>query len=100
MGEIEIEGYVVEWDDDKNAINFRKHGIYFDEAARVFLDDNRIENYDEFHSDDEERIRVIGKVNAVLFVVYTDRVEKYRLISARYADKKEKEEYYGQYSYL
>ena len=100
MGEMEIGDYIVEWDDKKAEINFKKHGIRFKFAARVFLDKNRIEDYDELHSDDEERIKVIGKVDKVLFVIYTERQDKYRLISARYANKKEIDDYYGQYSYL
>ncbi len=100
MSEIDIESLIVEWDDEKNEINKRKHGIYFEDAARIFLDENRIENYDELHSIEEDRYKVIGKVDDILFVIYTEREEKYRLISARYANKKEVEEYYGQYSYL
>ena len=100
MGEIIVGDYIVEWDDTKAEINFKKHKIYFEDAARIFLDDNRIEDYDENHSDFEDRIRVIGKVDKVLFVIYTERGEKFRMISARYADKKEEDEYYGQYSYL
>lgn len=100
MSEIIVEEYIVEWDDDKNEKNFRKHRIYFEDAARIFLDDNRIEIFDELHSDDEERIMVIGRVKNILAVIYTERGEKYRLISARKATKKEEEEYYGQYSYL
>ena len=100
MGEIEIEDFIIEWDDEKNDLNYKKHKIYFEDAARIFLDDNRIEDYDEFHSDDEERIKTIGMVRKILVVVYTERGEKYRLISARRADKNEEAEYYGQYSYL
>ena len=100
MGEIEIGDYIVEWDDKKAAINKKKHKITFEFAAKVFLDENRIENYDEFHSNDEERIKTIGKVRGILTVIYTERGEKYRLISARRADKNEEAEYYGQYSYL
>ena len=100
MGEIFIEDYIVEWDDEKNQKNYRKHGIYFEDAARIFLDDNRIEEYDELHSDFEDRYKVIGRVDEIFFVIYTERGEKFRLISARYATKKEVEEYYGQYSYL
>ena len=98
MGEIELEGFIVEWDDNKNAINRRKHGISFEKAAEIFLDDYRIEDFDLEHSDGEERIRVIGMVDKVLFVVYTERGEKYRLISARNATKYEKEDYYGQFN--
>ena len=100
MGEIEIENYIVEWDDNKAEINYKKHGIRFKTAARVFLDENRYDDYDELHSDDEERIKTVGRVGKILAVVYTERKEKYRIISARYATKKEIDDYYGQYSYL
>ncbi len=100
MGEIEVGGYIVEWDDKKYIINVKKHGVYFEDAARIFLDDNRIEEFDELHSDFEERQKVIGKVMDILVVIYTERGEKYRLISARLADDKEEEEYYGQYPSL
>ena len=91
---------VIEWDDNKAAINKRKHGISFKMAARIFLDDNRIEDFDDEHSDDEERIKVLGIVEKVLVVIYTERREKLRLISARYANKDEEDEYYGQYPHL
>lgn len=97
MGEIDIGEYVVEWDDDKNELNWKKHKLYFEDAARVFLDDNRIDYFDEDHSDYEERWKVIGKVRNVLVVIYTEREEKLRIISARKAEKEEREEYYGQY---
>jgi uncharacterized DUF497 family protein len=44
---------------------------------------------------DEERWQTLGKVDKVLFVVYTERGEKMRLISARIANKVEKRSYYG-----
>ena len=100
MGGIEIGEYIVEWDDNKAAKNIEKHKINFEDAARIFLDERRIEYYDELHSDKEDRYKVIGKVDEVLFVIYTERGERLRLISARYANKKEVQEYYGQYSYL
>jgi hypothetical protein len=100
MGEIEIGEYVVEWDDVKAELNWKKHKIYFEDAARIFLDDNRIDVYDELHSDDEDRWKVIGKVRDILAVIYTERREKLRIISARYATKEEEEEYYGQYQDL
>lgn len=100
MGEIEIGDYIIEWDDDKAAINKKKHGIRFELAARVFLDDRRIDIFDELHSDFEDRWKVIGKVKDVLVVIYTERGEKYRLISARLADNEEEDEYYGQYQDL
>ena len=54
-----------------------------------------IEYQSEEHSDDEDRWQVIGKVDDILFVVYTDRETKTRIISARKANKAERRMYYG-----
>lgn len=97
MGEIEIGEFIVEWDDAKAEINRKKHGISFEKAAEVFLDEFLIDDYDEEHSDEEDRIKVIGMVDKILVVIYTERGERYRLISARNATRKEKEDYYGQF---
>ena len=100
MGEIEIGKYFIEWDDNKEEANYKKHGIRFRVAARIFLDENKIEDYDELHSEYEDRWKVVGKVRDILVVIYTERGEKYRLISARFANKREEDEYYGQYPNL
>ena len=42
-----------EWDEEKNKINRRKHGIDFNDAAMIFADENRVETLDELHSDEE-----------------------------------------------
>lgn len=88
-----------EWDDEKNISNQKKHdGISFEIAVRVFLDQKRIERYDEEHSSfEEDRWNVIGLVEKVLFVVYTERKDNIRIISARRATKEETEEYYRDY---
>ena len=39
-----------EWDEEKAIRNLKKHGVPFEIAAKVFLDENRIEIYDETHS--------------------------------------------------
>lgn len=86
-----------EWDDEKNQINIRKHGIDFETAALVFADENRLEIYDEGHSDDEDRyitIGVIGGIAYIVMVVYTERGNVTRLISARKATKEEGRMYY------
>ena len=98
MGEFSIEGYNFEWDDEKYKINIKKHGIYFEDAARVFLDKNAIYYYDELHSDYEDRIKIIGMVENVLTVIYTERGDVNRIISARPADKYERNDYYGQFN--
>lgn len=98
MGEMLLEGYKFEWDDEKYKINIKKHGIRFETAANVFLDKNAIFYYDELHSDDEDRIKIVGMVEKVLSVIYTERGEVNRIISARKADKSEEADYYGQFS--
>lgn len=82
-----------EWDDTKENINIQKHGINFTIAAKVFLDPNRLERYDEKHSRYEDRYNTIGLVDDILFVVYTERTNNIRIISARIATKEEKEAY-------
>lgn len=93
----EIAGHPVEWDDKKNEINKRKHGISFETAALVFADKDRIEYYDTKHSVDEDRFVVLGLVGKVLYVVYTEREDASRLISARLATPTERRVYYGDY---
>lgn len=83
-----------EWDDKKAAINRRKHGVGFETAVLVFYDENRIELYDAAHSQDEDRYNTIGLVDDILFVVYTERKNRLRIISARFANKKERSMYY------
>ena len=87
-----------EWDNAKNEHNKANHdGISFELAVRVFLDKKRIEKYDWKHSTDtEDRWNVIGMVDDVLFVVYTERNDRTRIISARKATKEE-DEYYDDY---
>ena len=62
-----------EWDEEKNLLNQEKHGIRFEDAAHVFEDEFYIELYDSEHSTDEDRFIGIGKVEEVLFVVFTER---------------------------
>lgn len=91
-----IAGTLVEWDENKNQLNIRKHGISFQTAALVFADEERIEYLDKLHSQDEERYVVLGCVHGVLYVVYTMRDEYARLISARKATAYERRVYYGE----
>lgn len=87
-----------EWDDAKEKINISKHGIDFSTAALVFDDAFRIEKYDALHSDDEDRYITIGQIQGttvVIVVVYTEREESIRIISARPATKREEEAYYN-----
>lgn len=86
-----------EWDEEKARLNIKKHGVMFETAARVFLDENRIEIYDKAHSIDEDRYITIGLAGDVLFVVYTERRSRIRLISARLATARERRLYYGEF---
>lgn len=88
-----------EWDEDKNKINIQKHGVSLRRAAKVFLDENRIE-FGDYYRNGEWRYNVLGMVNKVLFVVCTDRDDDtIRLISARPATKSEEAIYYGNDDY-
>lgn len=87
-----------EWDDNKEKLNKAKHGIDFSTAALVFKDLNRIERYDEKHSQSEDRYATIGLINKValvVMVVYTPRTDTIRIISARKATKNEEEAYFN-----
>lgn len=65
----------------------------FRDAVRVFYDPLRIEFYDDDHSGDEDRYNTIGMVREVLFVVYTERNDTTRIISARKATPRERRIY-------
>ena len=86
-----------EWDAKKAASNLRKHLVSFEDAARVFLDPNRIETFDGRDAYGEDRWKTVGLVEpALLAVVYTIRGndgEIIRLISARKADAHERAQY-------
>ena len=92
----QIAETLVEWDDNKNKVNKRKHGISFETAALVFADDERIEYLDRLHSLNEDRYIVLGCVQGILYVVYTMRGEAARIISARMATATERRIYYGE----
>ncbi|MBR3746057.1 MAG: BrnT family toxin [Selenomonadaceae bacterium] len=92
---VSINGRLFEWDDAKNKINKIKHGINFKTAVRVFEDPYRIMEYDYEHSFDEDRWKVIGMIDDVLTVIYTDRENSTRIISAYEANEHDRREYYG-----
>jgi uncharacterized DUF497 family protein len=87
----------IEFDPEKDKINFKEHKVRLATAGLVFSDPVRIERRDdsEGNTAGEERWQTLGMVNKVLFVVYTERGEKTRIISARPADKAEKRSYHG-----
>lgn len=86
-----------EWDDAKDRANMARHGIGFRTAILVFEDPDRLESYDAAHSLEEDRYLTIGRIGetfVVVTVVYTERHDTIRIISARVATKTEKEAYY------
>lgn len=88
-----------EWDVEKDLKNQKKHGVSFETASYVFDDEYYIEMYDFEQSMEEDRYIAIGMVNKVLFVVFTERKDKIRLISARPANESERSLYYDQNFY-
>ena len=84
-----------QWDENKAKINLKKHNVDFRDATKVFEDENRIERPDYEHSQDEDRWQVIGSIGEILFVVYTERGDITRIISARKATPYERSLYYG-----
>ena len=86
-----------DWDENKNTINKKKHGLSFEEAKEVFEDVNAILFDDPDHSVGEERFLIIGMVRAQKICIvshcYRDDDNVIRIISAREATKSEKESY-------
>lgn len=81
-----------EWDKGNSGKNLKSHHISDEEAEEPFFDDLKHRYPDPTHSVDEPRYVVVGKtkLSRILFVVYTLRRNKIRIISARQADRKEK----------
>lgn len=81
-----------EWDKNKRLYNIEKHGFDFIDVIEIFDDPNRIEL--ETIRNGEKRFQTIGIVNdLVLFLVYTLRDRKKRIISVRRANKNERKAY-------
>lgn len=82
-----------EWDERKNRSNFRKHGVWLEEAQTVWADPTSVEFFDPDHSEDEDRFIRIGHSTRrrLLLVVFCERATGsiIRLISARSATPKE-----------
>lgn len=89
-------GMEFEWDEAKAALNERKHGVPFPFATRVFLDENRLEWADTRRQRGERRWTTIGLIEDFEIVVaYTLRAGIIRLISARKAERHEREDYWN-----
>ena len=83
---------VFEWDEEKDRINQRKHGLTFKQGSKVFKDKNRLQRLQL--RDGERRYLTVGKAfQVILTVVYTIRELTFRIISVRRASKAEREAY-------
>lgn len=88
-----LQGTEFEWDDEKARANFDKHGVTFEEAAEVFFDPFHISG--DVTRRAEERSFMIGysESQRLLLTVYTERVDVFRIISARPATRTERKLY-------
>jgi uncharacterized DUF497 family protein len=84
-----------DWDAPKAATNLKKHGVSFEEAKTVFANPLAVIFGDEAHSINERREIIIGysRQNRLLLVSFTERSNTIRIISARSATRKERQDY-------
>jgi hypothetical protein len=91
-----------EWDERKNAQNRHKHGVSFEEAQTVFFDDRALLLDDPDHSDQEDRFILLGLSAALRTLVvchcYRAASGVIRIISARKANRAEREEYMSRWT--
>jgi uncharacterized DUF497 family protein len=87
-----------EWHDAKGEANWQTHGVGFELAATVFKDPFAIEFVDDREDYGETRIIIFGmsEEQILLFVVYTEREDRIRIISARRATQYEQDDYFRQ----
>lgn len=80
-----------DWDKGNIGKNQKRHGVNEKEAEESFFDNKRKTFRDHLHSGKEERFRIVGKTKdgRLLFVVFTIRKGKIRIISARDVNRKE-----------
>jgi uncharacterized DUF497 family protein len=88
-----------EWDDKKAEVNWRKHGITFEDAKHVFDDPSHVSIPDNRFEYSEERWQTLGMIGdnfLLLFVAHTideNGIEVIKIISARRANRKERKRY-------
>jgi uncharacterized DUF497 family protein len=88
-------GLTFEWDENKARQNLKKHGVSFEEASTVFGDPLSSTIPDPLHSDEEDRFVILGESHCrrLLVVVFAERGDHIRIISARRASRRERREY-------
>jgi hypothetical protein len=87
------EGF--EWDEGNITKNWEKHRVSHIECEEIFFNRPIVVKKDEQHSMTEGRYFVLGKTDAgrLLFLVFTIRGNKIRIISARDLNRKERKIY-------
>jgi uncharacterized DUF497 family protein len=82
-----------EWDEENINKNWEKHKVSHLECEEIFFNEPLIVKKDKEHSNDEIRYFTLGRTNSgrLLFVVFTIRKDKIRVISARDMTRKAKE---------
>ena len=87
-----------EWHDAKAEANLLTHGVSFELAKTVFKDAFAVERLDDREDYGEERYVIIGmaKGHVLLFVAYTEREARVRIISARGVTQHEQDDYFRQ----
>jgi len=81
---------LIEWDDAKSQRNLLERGFGFDYAAAIFMGPT-LEAHDNRRDYGEVRVQAVGRAgDDILCVVYSDRGEVRRIISARLANRKER----------
>ena len=86
-----------EWDDEKSARNLRVHKVTFEAASEVFADVFAVQIEDRREDYGEHRYAITGMAQGrLLFVAYTYRENRIRIISARHAKPFEKRLYHEQ----
>ncbi len=87
-----------EWDPNKALANARKHGVQFTEALAVFDDDCAVTVMDDESDSGEQRFVTlgVGLKGRVLTVVYCYTGDNIRIISARAAERLERQQYEAQ----
>ncbi len=89
----QIKGF--DWDKGNIDKNWRQHRVTNKEAEEVFSNQPLLIAEDEKHSQVEQRFVALGRTNSnrYLFIAFTIRDEKIRIISARDQGRKERREY-------
>ncbi|MCY7347139.1 MAG: BrnT family toxin [Pyrinomonadaceae bacterium] len=90
----DLQGIEFEWDEEKYAVNLRKHNVKFENAVEVFFDE--LCQFGDASVAEESREFIIGFTFDfnLLFTVFVERGERFRIISVRPATFEE-EQYYA-----